>query len=203
MYYKSLESKIIITIFLFLTLITGITLSIYLKIQEKKHKRIQQTRKYELIKQTKGPINDKFIVYGLRKKATQIYKRKPLLTDCEKKFLFRLENIFKDMYIIQPQIPLRMIVEKSNDGYDNELNKYIDFGLLDENRNIVALIELNDKSHLYYERIKRDKSVAKICKEIGIPLITFWTQKKYTNEEILERINLIIKGQKNENSKDN
>ena len=116
-----------------------------------------------------------------------IYHKRTFLTKNEKFFLDKLKKIFNDKYIIQPQIPLRMLVTKDGEEYGqyaNELNRYIDIGIFDKNYEILALIELNDKSHKEYERYKRDLKVQDICKQAKIPLITFWTYGNQTEENI-------------------
>ena len=117
----------------------------------------------------------------------ETYSKRDLLTECEKEFLNKLNSIFKDKYIVQPQIPLRMIIEKSTDKlnkYANELHRYIDYGIFDKNYKLLALVELNDETHKEYERYKRDIQVNEICKQAKIPLITFWTHGKQTDENI-------------------
>ena len=120
----------------------------------------------------------------LRDSQKQTYHAKDMLTECEKQFLTRLNNIFKDKYIIQPQIPLRMIIDKDGNSFAGELNRYIDFGIFDHNYKLLVLIELNDKSHKTKERYERDLKVQDICKQANIPLITFWTYGNQTDENI-------------------
>lgn len=123
---------------------------------------------------------------GQRKR--QHYIKKPLMTDTEKLFYERLKTIFKGLYTIQPQIALRSIVDNTEKYYASELHRYIDFGLLDNKENVVALIELNDRTHLTQKRHDRDMKVTQICSEAGIPLITFWANNEYTDNEILEKV---------------
>lgn len=115
------------------------------------------------------------------------YKRK-FLTEKEKEFLRILNNLFSNKYIIQPQVPLRMLIKKENEDifntYANELNRYIDFGIFNKDYEILALVELNDVTHKEYERHQRDIKVKNICEQAQIPLITFWTYGKQTNEDI-------------------
>ena len=141
------------------------------------------------IKKTKHKTNDIVINDG-------IYHKREFITECEKEFMFKLNNIFGNKYIIQPQIPLRMIVSKNNDKlnkYASELNRYIDFGIFNKNYELQVLVELNDKTHELEERQVRDLKVQNICKQANIPLITFWTYEKLTNEEIKHRIEKEIK----------
>lgn len=123
-----------------------------------------------------------------RQRKRQHYIKKPLMTNTEKLFYERLKTIFKGLYTIQPQIALRSIVDNTEKYYASELHRYIDFGLLDNEENVVALIELNDRTHLTQKRHDRDMKVTQICSEAGIPLITFWANNEYTDNEILEKV---------------
>lgn len=115
------------------------------------------------------------------------YHKRNFLTQNEKFFLEKLKKIFGDKYIIQPQVPLRMLVSKDGEEYGqyaNELNRYIDIGIFNKNYEILALVELNDKSHKFKDRYERDLKVQDICKQANIPLITFWTYGNQTDENI-------------------
>lgn len=146
-----------------------------------------------IIKRNKSKKNQKINQTSIEK---GIYHKKELITNCEKEFLIRLNKIFKRKYIIQPQTPLRMIISKDGDElgkYASELNRYIDFGIFNKNYELQVLVELNDKTHELEERQERDLKVQNICKQANIPLITFWTYEKLTNEEIKHRIEKEIK----------
>ena len=115
------------------------------------------------------------------------YHKKKFLTQNEILFLKKLKKIFGDRYIIQPQVPLRMLVSKDGEEYGqhaNELNRYIDIGIFNQSYDILALVELNDQTHKLKERYERDLKVQEICQQAKIPLITFWTHGKQTDENI-------------------
>ena len=50
-------------------------------------------------------------------------------------------------------------------------SKHIDFALADEDTNIIALIELDDKSHERPDRIERDEFVNAVLKNTGYVLL--------------------------------
>lgn len=113
--------------------------------------------------------------------------KQSLMTKCEQEYFRVIKTVTPTYYTVQPQVNLATIVNKTTQSkYQNELFRNIDFGIFDRDYKIVALIEINDKSHKEPERIARDKKVKEICKEANIPLITFWT-KYGINPEYIER----------------
>lgn len=125
----------------------------------------------------------------IQKKET-IYIQKPIMTEYEYKFYQILKEL-EDKYIIVPQLNLASIVKKiNNNKYYSELFRNIDFAIFSKDyKKLLLLIEINDQSHKKYKRKDRDLKVKKICNDIGIKLITFYT--KYPNEKnyVINRIN--------------
>lgn len=117
------------------------------------------------------------------------YIKKPLMTNYERKFYDKLNVLAQDYFII-PQVNLATIIEKkSNIPFHTELFRNIDFGIFSKDtKEILLLIELNDKTHTYSARKKRDKEVKKICEEAGIKLITFYTSYTNETEYVISRI---------------
>jgi len=110
------------------------------------------------------------------------YTKKNFLTACEKDFYKKLVEATKDLgIIVREQIALGSVIDKINkEEYRSELNRLIDFGIFDNNFNLLLLIELNDKTHERLDRQARDARVKAICNDAGIKIITFYT--KYPNE---------------------
>jgi hypothetical protein len=121
------------------------------------------------------------------------YAKKCLMTEMEKKFFAAIKKSAGENYTVQPQVKLATIIEKQGDfKYQNELYRNIDFGIFDENYNIVLLIEINDETHNEPNRKKRDAKVRDISKIAGIPLITFYTKYGVNQKYIDEKIHEII-----------
>lgn len=124
------------------------------------------------------------------------YASKSSMTDCEKRYWKQLNRLFSEDYIVTHQIPLSSIVRKTIDSYyASELFRTIDFGLFTkEEYHLIALIEINDRSHLERNRIARDYKVKDILKQAGLEnkLITLWTDMPNEDEYILKRITEII-----------
>ena len=108
----------------------------------------------------------------------------------EKTLFIKLKEIEKyGNYIVHPQINLATIVQKkSNQKYNSELFRNVDFAIFNNNYELLLLIELNDSTHNETKRKIRDVKVKKICEEANIKLITFYT--KYPNEKnyIINRV---------------
>lgn len=123
------------------------------------------------------------------KKEETIYVLKPLMTAYEYKF-YQILKTLEDEYIIVPQLNLASIVKKMNNNkYYNELFRNIDFAIFTKDyKKLLLLIEINDETHNQRKRKDRDLKVKKICNDIGVSIMTFYT--KYPNEKkyVLNRI---------------
>lgn len=125
------------------------------------------------------------------------YTKKKLMTNYEKYFFNIFVELENEYFIrIQPQINLATIINiNSNGGNILELFKNVDFGIFTKDYDeLLLLIEINDKSHNTFKRIKRDKKVKKIVEEAGIKLITFYSNypnsKEYVKNRIKKELNL-------------
>lgn len=129
------------------------------------------------------------IKYDNNKKEETIYKLKPIMTNYEMKFY----NILKELeneYIIIPQLNLASVVKKiNNNRYYSELFRNIDFAIFSKNyTNLLLLIETDDKTHQKPNRKDRDLKVKKICNDINVKLIKFYTNYPNEKEYVLNRV---------------
>lgn len=121
------------------------------------------------------------------------YSQKDLMTLTEKKFYAAIRSVLSDSYVLLPQVNLATIIQKNGDfKYQNELYRNIDFGVFDQNFNLVVLVEINDASHNDSSRAKRDLKVKSILEEAKIPLITFHTKYGINREYISKRLSEYI-----------
>ena len=111
------------------------------------------------------------------------------MTNYEYKFYQNIKEL-EDEYQIVPQLNLAAVTKKiNNNRYYSELFRNIDFAIFSKDyQELLLLIEINDQTHNNYNRRDRDMKVKKICNDIGVKLITFYT--KYPNEKtyVINRI---------------
>ena len=123
-----------------------------------------------------------------RRKDT-IYIQKPIMTEYEYRFYQILKEL-ENKYIIVPQLNLAAVIKKvNNTRYYSELFRNIDFAIFSKDyKKLLLLIEINDQTHDRYKRQDRDLKVKKICNEVNVKLISFYT--KYPNEKnyVINRI---------------
>ena len=142
-----------------------------------------------------------FIIKQLNKNKYNNYKYyipKKFMTNYEKYFFNILVELENEYFIrIQPQVNLATIVDINTSGYKNinELFKNIDFAIFTKDYdNLLLLIEINDKTHNLPKRRKRDKKIKDIASEVGIKLITFYSNypnnKEYVKNRIIKELNI-------------
>ena len=123
-----------------------------------------------------------------RRKDT-IYIQKPIMTEYEYRFYQILKEL-ENKYIIVPQLNLAAVIKKvNNNRYYSELFRNIDFAIFSKDyKKLLLLIEINDQKHDSYKRQYRDLKVKKICNDVNVKLISFYT--KYPNEKnyVINRI---------------
>lgn len=123
-----------------------------------------------------------------RRKDT-IYIQKPIMTEYEYRFYQILKEL-ENKYIIVPQLNLAAVIKKvNNNRYYSELFRNIDFAVFSKDyKKLLLLIEINDQTHDRYKRQDRDLKVKKICNDVNVKLISFYT--KYPNEKnyVINRI---------------
>lgn len=129
------------------------------------------------------------------------YKKKYLLTKNEWVFYKKIKPICdkNNLHIIS-KVRLADLVEvkkeldnKERQRYFNKIkNKHIDFVLCNpENLAIVALVELDDKTHEKAERRERDEFINKLCDTVGYTIIRGHQSDDF--ETLLNEKNIINK----------
>ncbi|MDD5164969.1 MAG: DUF2726 domain-containing protein [Candidatus Pacebacteria bacterium] len=122
--------------------------------------------------------------------------KESLVTNAEKEFLKVLETVVGNSYRIESQVPLSGIVKPidSSDHWTNyrDFNpiksKSIDFVLYDKDYKPYLAIELDDRSHSRWDRIKRDQIVNEIMKSVGLRIVHIPFSYRYNPEKLKSEI---------------
>lgn len=119
-----------------------------------------------------------------------LYERKvSLISKSEQKYYEVIKSSVPEGYCVFPQINLSSFIDRIDDArYRNELFRNVDFLITDSNFGPMVVIEINDQTHMNYDRKERDEKVRKICEEAGIPIIKFWTSYGVNPEYIKSKI---------------
>jgi len=122
-----------------------------------------------------------------------IYEMKPFMSQYERKF-YNILKTLENEYTIIPQLNLASVIKKKNNNrYYTELFRNIDFAIFDKNMNkLLLLIEINDNTHKKYKRKDRDLKVKKICNDVNIKLLTFYTNYPNERNYVLNRIRKVL-----------
>jgi len=120
-------------------------------------------------------------------KNNPIYENKKFMSDVEKIFYNKISDL-NDEYIVVPQVNLATIIHRKDTRFHNELFRNVDFAIFTKEFELLLLIELNDKTHDKYDRKDRDLKVKKICNDVGIKLITFYTDYPNEKDYVIGRI---------------
>lgn len=120
------------------------------------------------------------------------------MTNSEYQFYLKLKDL-ETKYKIVPQLSLKAIADKLiNKNTHIDLFRLVDFAIFSyDYKEVLLLIELNDSTHNMPSRRARDIKVKNICNEIGVPLMTFYTNCSNKKEYILNRVLNVIEKEKN------
>jgi len=119
------------------------------------------------------------------------YKKLFFLRKSELKFLKTISVLEKE-YNVVPKLNLKTIIKASNKKYKKNLNITVDYAIFNKDySDILLLIELTDVVSEPNNQEKVDK-IQKICDEVGIKFITFYSDK-IDQESIISQIEEVIK----------
>jgi predicted RNA-binding Zn-ribbon protein involved in translation (DUF1610 family) len=120
-------------------------------------------------------------------------KQKRLLTPAERSFFGVLEQVVGESHRIFVKVRLgdlfKVKAGLSNSGRATAFNKisakHVDFVICsNESVDVLAAIELDDKSHNLKKRQERDQFVDKVFESAGVPLGHIAAQKSYSVQEV-------------------
>jgi hypothetical protein len=137
------------------------------------------------------------VTLPINKENSGRYKLKEsLITPAEENFLKVLKEVVGDKYIIENQVQLSRIVKPIDSGknYTNytDFNKIkaksVDFVLFDKYYKPYLCIELDDRSHLRFDRVKRDLFVDEIMKSVNLRIIHIPVAYSYNIDDLRHKI---------------
>jgi len=181
-----------VEVIIFFALVVGIIL--LLIYSNKNHKRSTSSKPkvfeqaLEKVETEQEIENDEFIPYK---------KRDEFLSESENVFFLAMKNAIPSDIIICPKVGLSDLFFCSasdkkikNKGFNRIRSKNVDFVLCKNNKQLspICAIELDDLSHSWETRQKRDVFVNGLFKTAKLPLIRLENKNSYTVEEINEAI---------------
>lgn len=128
------------------------------------------------------------------KKQVTLKKRKKiqpksLLTKTEIKYFYMISRYLPAKYHLCPQVSFNAIITSRDIAIRNTFNrKYCDFTVCNSNFEVIAVIEIDDRSHNDPKVKESDAYRDKILKEAGFLIIRFLdTATKYEVEEVIKK----------------
>lgn len=134
------------------------------------------------------------VAVGFFKKSLKWpYQAVPVMSEIEKKFYFQLLKAFPHYHILA-QVQLCRVIRPPKNKHEYQwLNKIwrmsLDYVILDSHLETLAVIELDDRSHLSQRRKEADKRKDKALKAAGVRLIRIKTNNIPTFTELARLIN--------------
>lgn len=150
---------------------------------------------------TPEPLTEKPNEQSKKPQPLGYRKHRYILTKAERSFYGVIKQATEENYEIFIKIRIADIL-KPNIGNRSEwqtafnkiAHKHFDFVICKKKTlQIIAVIELNDKSHDEPDREKRDKFVREACKSAGMPIIFITAKNGYNIEKTRQLITLIEK----------
>lgn len=111
-----------------------------------------------------------------------------LATNNEQRFHLALQSVLSDDYVIHCQTSLMALIKPVN-FKDNSKTwaKRMDFVITDKSTRVLAVIELDDSTHNWESRKKRDRYVNAVLKEHH-HLVRFRSERFYDSDKIIYRL---------------
>lgn len=116
------------------------------------------------------------------------------MTQTEINFINQLEKITNKYQLkIIPQIQLQKIFKTNNITEFNKIkSKSIDYAIVDNNYKYKLFIELDDYTHNYNNRIKRDNYINNLFKTHNLKLLRIKVKNTYNMAELEQQIKELI-----------
>ncbi len=131
--------------------------------------------------------------FGGLSKAPLAVKPKPILTDAEKAFYYKLQAAISNRYVIFPQVPFTCLVAQSgklpSSVWGIVRNSRADFVLAHPKYlGTVAVIELDDSSHQQATTRSKDEIKNRILADAKIPMLRFRVGDQWDSTDIRTKL---------------
>ena len=152
------------------------------------------------ISKNSGATNQPETISGLTAGELASISIKPLLTPTELKFSRLLEQAIPELRVMY-QVAVYQTIKIQNSSENikiwNKLNRLtFDFVVIDNESNVVVILELDDKTHLRADSLKRDQKKNDLIKYLGKPLLRFQSSNFPSLEELRDSILLELNSRK-------
>lgn len=138
---------------------------------------------------------------GVKTPSTPYTKKVSLFTPAERSFLGVLDQAVGDQYRIFAKTRVADIigVKSTSDrsawskAFNQIKAKHFDFVLCSKDTlEVIAAIELNDKSHQKKKRQERDAFLAGVCQDISLPFFEIPAQRSYSATDLREKLSAVL-----------
>ena len=123
------------------------------------------------------------------------------MSQAERDFFHVLQRVVPERFYIFSQVSLNnlLLVDRGRKDYMHHFNrirqKSVDFVLVDKSSMTTTLaIELDDRSHNYPDRIRRDEMVNEAFRAAGLPLLRITNQRTYDERTVQRTIEENVHG---------
>lgn len=147
---------------------------------------------------------------GAKAPSTPYTKKGSLFTPSERSFLGVLDQTVGDQYRIFAKTRVADIVgvksTSDRSAWSKAFNqikaKHFDFVLCSKDTlEVIAAIELNDKSHQKKKRQDRDAFLAGVCQDISLPFFEISAQRSYSPTDLCEKLSAVLDPQEETQAK--
>lgn len=125
----------------------------------------------------------------------------PLFTAAERSFLGVLDQAVSDNYRVFGKVWVADIINPAKGmnrkcwkiAFNKISSKHFDFVLYSKDKlEVIAVIELDDKSHYTKKAVNRDALLNNACKSASLKLVRFQTRPSYQIQSIRDQVELAI-----------
>ena len=132
--------------------------------------------------------------YSAEQDVGRGYERKQFLSQSEQHFLKILQTLEPQGFHIVPQIHLASVIRGDNTlKTQNELDQYVSLGVFDQDYTLLLLVQVSRSPYKNAATQKQTEKLKAICSQVGLRLVTFYTDKPNAKDYILDQVQSNLK----------